>query len=196
MDIRGHIVKRLFAGLVCVVLGGAVHAQEGPAWDLQRCIWSCLANSPGATSFEYNQCVANYCTEEEAPSSVMPQMAVWSVGRASDGQTMFAGAQVPGGAGEGIYFMCHPAQAPYLLLHGFDRPPGMYRLAIDGRSYNIPFDMSRGQLTVTLQPGAQLTRLMGQGQWLTLFGPGGGQAARLSLSGAAGAMAQAQAQCR
>ncbi|MEZ5754439.1 MAG: hypothetical protein R3D90_06645 [Paracoccaceae bacterium] len=32
---------------------------------LQRCVWACLANSPGAASAEYNACVAEFCSEEE-----------------------------------------------------------------------------------------------------------------------------------
>jgi hypothetical protein len=48
---------------------------EDPMMEQQRCVWSCLANSPGNDSPEYNACVKQYCEEigaEPAPQEIAP----------------------------------------------------------------------------------------------------------------------------
>lgn len=37
--------------------------EESPEMEQQRCVWSCLANSPGNVSAEYNACVKRYCED-------------------------------------------------------------------------------------------------------------------------------------
>jgi hypothetical protein len=73
---------------ICAAFGlflgaGSVAAQVDPMEE-QRCVWSCLANSPGAESREYSDCVAQICTAigqgsaaEAAPSAPVsrPQAA-------------------------------------------------------------------------------------------------------------------------
>ncbi|TLP46954.1 hypothetical protein FDK21_08040 [Cohaesibacter sp. CAU 1516] len=49
---------------------------------LQRCIWSCLANSPGATSPKYHACVERNCNEtQEQPAEPIQrgQRGHWSI---------------------------------------------------------------------------------------------------------------------
>lgn len=187
--------KILWAVAASFFATGAFAQDEDPM-EMQRCVWSCLANSPGADSLEYNLCVERFCATETALSGLPNNGVPWGVGIASDGITRFAGLQVPDGQGEGVYFMCSPRSLPYLMLFAFDRPEGAYRLNIDGREFVLPFDRSRGQLTVSLRPDAQLLDILAQGRWLSVTDPRGYPAASVSLAGAARAIATAQIQCR
>lgn len=57
----------------------AVAQTEDPMMEQQRCVWSCLANSPGNDSPEYNACVKQYCEEigaEPAPQEAAPQKSI------------------------------------------------------------------------------------------------------------------------
>jgi hypothetical protein len=49
------------AALGLLLAAGAAAAQVDLMAE-QRCVWSCLANSPGAASREYSDCVARLCT--------------------------------------------------------------------------------------------------------------------------------------
>jgi hypothetical protein len=187
---------RFLGAVAASLFATGAFAQNSDPMALQRCIWSCLARSPGAASLEYNLCVERFCATETALSGIPSSGVPWDFGIASDGITRFAGLQLPGGQGEGVYFMCSPRSLPYLMLFAFDRPEGAYRLNIDGREFVLPFDRSRGQLTVSLRPNAQILDILAQGSWLSVTDPQGYTAASLSLSGAARAIATAQIQCR
>lgn len=50
--------------LLSLVMAYAVAAQEADPMAEQRCVWACLANSPGAASAEYSACVAEFCSPE------------------------------------------------------------------------------------------------------------------------------------
>lgn len=39
----------------------AVAQDDGPEMQQQRCVWACLANSPGVDSAEYKACLKQYC---------------------------------------------------------------------------------------------------------------------------------------
>lgn len=54
--------------IALALAASAAGAQGDDGMEQQRCVWSCLANSPGAASAEYNACVAQLC-EVLAPMS-------------------------------------------------------------------------------------------------------------------------------
>lgn len=71
------MTRRTPTALVLVMtLAAPVAAQdESPEMEQQRCVWSCLANSPGNDSPEYNVCVKQYCEDigaEVAPADPAP----------------------------------------------------------------------------------------------------------------------------
>lgn len=71
------MTRRTPTALVLVMtLAAPVAAQdESPEMEQQRCVWSCLANSPGNDSPEYNACVKQYCEDigaEVAPADPAP----------------------------------------------------------------------------------------------------------------------------
>lgn len=64
--------------LVLAIAAPAVAQDESPEMEQQRCVWSCLANSPGNDSPEYNACVKQYCEDigaEVAPADPAPAPA-------------------------------------------------------------------------------------------------------------------------
>ncbi len=54
--------RTMTALVLLMAFADPVAAQdEGPEMEQQRCVWACLANSPGADSDEYSACVKQYC---------------------------------------------------------------------------------------------------------------------------------------
>ncbi|MBL4927603.1 hypothetical protein [Fuscibacter oryzae] len=64
--------------LVLAIAAPVAAQDESPEMEQQRCVWSCLANSPGNDSPEYNACVKQYCEDigaEVAPAEPVPAPA-------------------------------------------------------------------------------------------------------------------------
>lgn len=164
--------------------------------ELQRCIWRCLANSPGNDSPEYNQCLARNCSGD-AQTGLQPPVSgqPWQAGTATDGATRFAGIDLPDGSGRGVYYMCTAAGDSYLMLFAQQSPAGTYQLVIDGSRYPVPFDRSRQQLTLSLQPYSPLLIQLSQGQWLSVIDIYGTAIMQVSLAGAGQALNAARAAC-
>ncbi|MDK3020347.1 hypothetical protein [Pseudodonghicola flavimaris] len=165
--------------------------------ETQRCIWRCLSGSPGAASREYNQCVARNCSGEEAPgTAAIPVLrGGWRSGLAADGITYYAGATLSDSDPTGVYFMCAPGQAGYLMLYGSGAAAGIFSFGIGRARYPMPFDRRRQELTVTLMPGAAVLQAMAQGSWLVVRDGAGQPMLAGSLAGAGQALRQAQALC-
>ncbi|MEX0348505.1 MAG: hypothetical protein AB3N15_03700 [Paracoccaceae bacterium] len=186
-------MKRL-SFLALVLCASPVMAQEGPEWDLQRCVWSCLANSPGVESAIYHQCVSIRCT---APQAQMPARVAqgWAAGMAADGKTWSAGLAAADGSGQGLYFQCVPGQDSYLMLYGLKAREGVFQISIDGRAYPLAFHGRRGELTSDLPPSAPFLNLLGQGRAISIVDPDGAYRAGYSLLNAQGAIWQVRAAC-
>ena len=63
------------AFLLSLVMASAVAAQEADPMAEQRCVWACLANSPGAASAEYSACVAEFCSPEPGQGAAVADPA-------------------------------------------------------------------------------------------------------------------------
>lgn len=185
----------LMVALAILVTPASAAAQSDPM-EQQRCVWSCLANSPGNTSPEYHQCVRTYCAGEDVTAQrTATGTGAWSSGLASDGFTRFAGLATPDGTGRGVYYMCNPRGDSYLMLFAMDARPGMFQLVIDGRGYRMPFDRSRQQLTVPMQPHSEVLYQLAGGTWLSVIDSAGVQRMQMGLAGAANAIAVARSAC-
>ncbi|MFA3915491.1 hypothetical protein [Ruegeria hyattellae] len=190
-------MKRL-GFLALMLCAPPVLAQQSDPMALQRCIWSCLANSPGAHSAVYHQCVSRLCTEPQYQPQVVtpaPMAPGWSAGMAADGQTWSAGLAVPDGGGQGFYFQCIPGRDSYLMLYGLKAREGVFQLSIDGRVYPLAFHGRRGELTSDLPASAPFLNLLGQGHALSIVDPDGAYRASYSLLNAHGAIWQVRAAC-
>ena len=180
--------------LILVFLVGAVRtaaAQDDPM-VLQRCIWSCLANSPGASSPQYNLCVEERCVEsQQQPASAAP--SDWHAGIASDGLHRFA--TTPAEQGYAFTYFCSPGQS-YFVLDSLPNPAGQYRLIIGTIEYLVPFDRVRGALSVNIPPASPfMDGVRRGGDWLTVQTMQRGHVIRFSLRGADTAIGDAIEAC-
>lgn len=64
---------RLILWLTPLLAAPAVMAEEVDPMAEQRCVWSCLANSPGAESDEYAACVARLCEAMGQEVAAVPE---------------------------------------------------------------------------------------------------------------------------
>lgn len=186
-------MKRL-AFLAMLLPGLPAMAQGNDPMALQRCIWQCLANSPGNTSPQYHQCVNTYCVEPQA-TAPLPQSGAWYAGVAADGYSRSAGVAAPDGSGQGIYFQCAPGRDSYLMLYALQTRAGFYQIVIDGRSYPMMFDRRRGQLTSDMPASAPFLNILSNGLSLNVIDPDGVLRGTFSLSGARAALWQARSAC-
>ncbi|SFU05728.1 hypothetical protein [Sedimentitalea nanhaiensis] len=190
-------MKARWLGLLVGFAAQMAQAQYVDPMEQQRCIWRCLAGSPGNTSPQYHQCVARFCTPQTAPQYSAPSFARhWKSGIAADGQTRFAGADVGQEGGPGLYYMCDRQGQSYLMLFRHQGPPGMMRFRIGAQDFTVPFDRSRGELTVNVTPGGRFLNALSYGQSVWISDMHGGHVMHLNLQGAAAALQGAMAGCR
>lgn len=182
--------------LICLAAQTS-QAQSGDPMEQQRCIWRCLADSPGASSPRYHQCVERLCVEPSAPQYKAPATAtLWKSGVAADGVTRFAGVDVGQEGGPGFYYMCDRQGQSYLMLFRHQGPPGMMRFRIGAQDFTVPFDRSRRELTMNVIPGGNFLNALAYGQTAWISDVYGGHVMSVNLQGAAVALQGAFAACR
>lgn len=180
---------------VLALLWPAMGAAQQETSAVQRCIWSCLAESPGASSLQYDQCVASRCSgalgQYDRPT--LPDFrSDWQVGMASNGVHHYAGTQAE--QGYAFNYFCTPTES-YFVLDGLPAPAGQYRVLIGSVEYLVPFDRSRGELTVNIPPGTAFMQAVQGGRWMAVHSMGRVPLIRFSLQGAGPAIGNATAQC-
>ena len=181
--------------VILALLAGPAAAQQGDPMELQRCVWRCLADSYGASDPRYHACVDRVCVGIDEGPSQTPVPGAWITGIATDGFSRYAGVQAPDGSGRGLFYMCTPGGLSYLALFGLDGMGGTLRFRIDAVDYLVPFDRSRGELTMTMPPRSPFMTTLGQGGRLGVLTEAGQPLMEVSLAGAGGAMATAVAAC-
>lgn len=193
MKIRAFLA--VIAGLAGMMAGPA-QAQFSDPMALQRCIWSCLSNSPGAHSPQYHQCVNQYCnTQQRAPLAPVAPAKPWGHGLASDGISHFAGQTSTAGGNVGFYYFCKPRSESYIALFGAYAQPGPLRLVIGARSHTVYFNRARGELTATIPAQGPVISDLSRGQWLSVRDPSGRSIMEVSLQGASTALYAATSSC-
>ncbi|MDU9003185.1 hypothetical protein [Sedimentitalea todarodis] len=184
------------AALICLAASVA-QAQSGDPMEQQRCIWRCLAGSPGAHSAQYNQCVERLCVQRPTPQYSAPAVgSPWKSGLAADGVTQFAGVDAGQANGTGFYYMCDRQGQSYLMLYRHQGPPGLLRFRIGAQQFTVPFDRSRGELTMNVIPGGQFLNALIYGQSAWISDMRGSHVMSVNLQGAAAALQGAIAACR
>ncbi len=125
---------------------------------LQRCIWSCLAHSPGAASPQYEQCVTARCTD------ALLYGHQWTSGIASDGVHRFATTQAE--QGMAFTYFCTPTLS-YFVLADVPVPAAAYRFLIGQTDYVVTLQGAPGQLTLTVPHDHVFTQAVRRGgAWL------------------------------
>lgn len=182
--------------VISALLGVAV-----PAWAegddpmaMQRCVWSCLANSPGASSPQYHQCVMNFCgADGSEPDTPEPG---WTFGLAGDGRTYSAGIAFQDNSGRGLYYMCSQSGESYLVLYRMAGLAGPYRLRVDGVDHWMNFDRSRVELTTPLHRTSPFIGVLAAGTSIQVFDAAGAFVMQVGLRNARNAIGDAIGTCR
>ena len=194
---------RAFLVLLAVLPG--IAAAEEDYMEAQRCIWRCLADSPGAESAQYHQCVAAMCNEPAAPPTLpraaappaVPSSAfpAWSFGATADGLGRYAG-QYAAETGNLIYYTCDGSGTQNLLLSGeVEGPAGVLTLDADGQAFGLWFEPSAGGYTARLEPGSPVPELLMRAARLELRNEAGWSLGRFAMGGARQAIGSARASC-
>ncbi len=183
------------------VTGGAAFAQSAEE-ELQRCIFRCLYNSPGAESPEYNQCVETQCVAQDSQSS-----SVWqSTQLFPDNPPYLDGRVASASTNDGalsISYLCGRDGDSSMLLDGqvLRSTP-----VLNGREHSIRFVVDgvsthwlggseyEGALYVAVTQTHPLLQAMMGGSTLNIDMPGYSTTA--SLQGSADAIGGALSYCR
>ncbi|XDA96721.1 hypothetical protein AB1M95_11345 [Sulfitobacter sp. LCG007] len=169
--------------ICCLALAAMPAAAQEDPMELQRCIWRCLAASPGNSSPEYHQCVEAQCSHldeggREAvtqPQSAAPLEAPaggaatgddgnrrlddWTHALASDGQRYFAGAKAKQ-EGRSFYYICAPEGQSYFAIYGLAIGGAQLSLTIGETAYLVPFDWVNGEYVVPLRADSPLMQAL------------------------------------
>ncbi|GGE29075.1 hypothetical protein SAMN05421774_1237 [Gemmobacter megaterium] len=175
------------ASLMVLAAGPAI-AQDDPM-ETQRCVWRCLANSPGAASAQYQACVARLCSEPAERSA-------WASGRTADGRGAWAGFRDPV-TGYQLSWVCTPGRGPSgLVLGGPAGPAATLVIRVDGMIFTADFAGANGAFHAGFAADAPLITALVRGHHAELENSAGQVLMRLPLMGAGRAIGQAQAACR
>ncbi len=171
-------------------------AQMSPEEE-QRCVWQCLANSPGAASAEYNSCVQERCVEQpqaaEPPASSAPSVprAAWTSG-AGKGGSHYAGVEIPG---KSFSYLCKRGGPGLLAIAGLSRRADAISLRIDQQDYGLIFVAQNGILYTDAPAGSHLLRALLSGKTVHVTDTRAGASASFPLSGSGAAIRKALAGC-
>ncbi|ARC88878.1 hypothetical protein [Rhodovulum sp. MB263] len=193
----GWGVAALAAGLIAAAGAGRAQ-QEGPEWELQRCVWRCLSAFGPADSAAYAACVSRDCSGQTSPA-IVPPRPLWSSGVTSDGRGAFAGGPAEGRQDAFFYLFCARGGERLLQIDGIGggAGPRILTLAIDGQGFPVTFAASPGAgMLARLPPGAPVLGALQRGQTLEIQGGAGPRLGRFPLAGAAAAIRAALALCR
>lgn len=203
------------AGMLLATGAGAFAQTADDEMEVQRCVWRCLADSPGAESAAYNACVAAKCSGGDVaaappapapapappparppapPPAALPQ--VWQGGTTADGQGRFAGLADPA-TGAKFYYMCDMHGASLLALIGPEAGlPAPLLLVVNGAPMRVTFQGSGITSSALVPPNHPMLATLARGGMLDIYNGAGSLLGRFSLTGAKEAIAAARTGCR
>jgi hypothetical protein len=188
-------VKVGAAMLIMTMVGtGHAMAQMSPEEE-QRCVWQCLANSPGgAASSAYNRCVEEMCVAQPhatQPNAAPAPRASWTSG-AGKGGSHYAGVEIPG---KSFSYLCKRGGPGLLAVAGLSRRADAIALRIDQQDYGLPFVAQNGILYTDAPAGSHLLRALLAGSTVRVSDTSSGASASFPLSGSGAAIRKAMAGC-
>lgn len=191
---QSGLCRRIGTALIAtLVLGwgpaGAQDMTREEAEEEQRCVWSCLANSPGADSPAYQSCVETICL---APKPSLPRAssvpaAVWKSGVSTGNQAYYAGVEI---SGKSFSFHCTRGGEALLAIDGMGSRTDI-GLRIDDLRYGLEFTARNGVLFTPATPHL-ITQLLA-GNVVEVARPG--EAVAFPLTGSGKAIRRALAEC-
>jgi hypothetical protein len=153
-------------GLLAIVAGAAVAqtAAEDPM-EVQRCVWSCLANSSGASDPAYSACVEAICNapQEDGLENSAGNPGAWTTGVTADGLGLYA-AMVDPVTANTLYFLCDRSGAGYLMLTGqAEGPSATLTVQIGANPYPLWFEEQGGGYYANTPRDSTVIALMARG---------------------------------
>lgn len=186
MKLNRLIISVIFFLIFPPILG----AQESP--ELQRCIWSCLAGSPGAASPEYTQCVQAQCASGDKQSN--PE-ARWTTGRTHDLQGYFANIGATNSPRE-ISYVCYSDGRSFFVLDiDLEGQGGTMAFVIDGRRFPLNFSRPDSILVAPITPNNRVLSELMSGSRLELLDTTGRTLSSFSLAGSSNAIGTVLRNC-
>jgi len=179
--------------------GPEARAQEGPEWEMQRCVWRCLAASPGAGSPEYDRCVIDACMQYSVEGQEDPQgpaapngvpQGRWFAAGTGDGQGNLAGFMDPRREAA-FYVICGSDGRRNLALFGPEGPAATLTLQVDGQAFARAFVPYAGGYYAALPPDAPEIAALRSGRAMAVRNAIGTALIETGLAGAAAAIAAA-----
>ncbi|MFT4149525.1 MAG: hypothetical protein QM656_04945 [Paracoccaceae bacterium] len=187
----------MMAGLALAGPAAAQLSDDSPEMEMQRCVWRCLADSPGAGSVEYNQCVERQCSDDPAPPAAPTARApAWQVGTTSDGAGRYAGVSDPESAGH-LFYMCDASGQSLLKFQGISGEGIVALVKIDGAEQKVAFVGDGTSLYMQVPVNGAVFAALSRGRELSLLdGSDAMRVARFPLAGSSQAIAAARVGCR
>lgn len=182
------------AALAAVMFGAAAAQAQMSGEEQQRCVWSCLANSPGASSKQYNDCVERYCVaprQSVAPKARTDPARGWTSHRTGNGAAHSAAIEA---GGRSLSYICQRGGPGLLAIAGMGGGTRGVAVAIDGRSFRQNFVTRGGILYTDADPGSALLAALMAGNEVRVTGSDGRRAA-FPLTGSGAAIRGAMAAC-
>jgi hypothetical protein len=174
--------------------GAAVRA-EGDPMEVQRCVWRCLAGSPGADSREYNDCVLRLCSGSAAGPAPQSPRSGWSGGVTADGRGRYAAARDPG-TGNDLYVICAAGGQGWLMLNGPEGPSARLMVVVDGAAHALDFAEQGGGYYAPAAPDSAVVLALMQGRRAGVVNGVGTALGDFDLAGAGAAIGAALQGCR
>lgn len=188
---RGHMLTAGFSLAFLLALpwlGMATPAGAQGVDEMQRCIWRCLADSPGAGSSRYNACVKRMC---ENPNPPAPQRSGWRhVGKPGGGQM----ASITTGYST-LAYVCQRRKPAVLGIDGLPGPASAVSVSVDGKAYRAGFATQGNTHYTVIPPGSALLRAILAGNTVQFRNPAGRSTSSFSLSGSGKAIRAALSNC-
>ncbi|MCF3972310.1 hypothetical protein [Paracoccus salsus] len=179
---------RVLAILAAVTMPLAAQAQMDED-EMQRCVWRCLADSPGAASQQYDACVQRMCVNPAPPRA---QPSGWgNTGDASGGGQM---ASITVGLST-LAYSCQPGKPAVLGIDGLPGPSDGIIVTVDGREFRPRFARQNTVHYTVLPPGSDLLAALLAGRSAQLRNPAGKSVSGFPLAGSARAIGVAMARC-
>ncbi|MBU3028750.1 hypothetical protein [Paracoccus marinaquae] len=158
--------------------------------ELQRCIWRCLADSPGAASSQYEACTRRECSGD-APAAQPTARSGWgNTGGTSGGQM----ASVTVGLST-LSYVCERGKPALLAISGLPGPSNGITVQVDNQSFQPPFASRDGVHYTAARAGSALLNALLSGNSVQIRNPGGNSVSSFSLKGSGKAIGTAMSRC-
>lgn len=185
--------------------GAQSSAERLAAEEMQRCVWRCLADSPGAASRQYQQCVAAQCDESamidqfrgqnrgQAPQQPRAQTTAgrWTNHSTANGAGHSAAIEA---GGRSFNYICERRGRALIGVAGLGGNANGVGLRVDRQAFRLPFVMQNGILYTTADSGSALVQALMNGNTVEVTNSRGAKAS-FPLRGSGAAIRKAMAAC-